>query len=397
MAAPTTGMTWGAVVGDYCKLGIYIDTTNTSTKTDVTVEIWLATKWSLSDSNNTLYYDVLGKAGSASTSVGSVSINTTNNSSWSKSNEVKLKEYKYSYTREASASTKYVYAKLTGLTKNEVKGKDIPVETTFVVPALDTTACTAPNVFTVSPSVFEDGVSLTWSGAGGGHNNSITGYNIQCAVSNNGGSSWGQWTQIWQNNQTSVTLSGEYLADKDVVVNRGDYVKFQIQTIGSAGSNYSSEWKASDAVRKNSCPGTPSSLVVDSHVVAPGGKITVSWGASTDVDGNHDGYRVARSPIGDEEADCNGYVTIAKTGTTSIDVTTPNAAGQSIEIAVRAEDSLGAYSTWSCYGDILLCGTSYVGNNLLSYDRYLAHIYLNGEESTYIPYVGENGIWKECK
>lgn len=136
MAAPVDTI-WGPVVGNYCKLGIYVKLTHTNTQTTANVQVWLATRYSLTDNKNTLYYNVLNQAGSASTSVGSISINTTSDSSWSSTNHKKLKDETYTYERTNAASTKYVYANLTGLTKNEVNGKDIPVECTFTVPALD--------------------------------------------------------------------------------------------------------------------------------------------------------------------------------------------------------------------------------------------------------------------
>lgn len=135
MAAPS-GTSWGSIVGNYGKLGIYVGISNTSTTTSVTVEIWIATKYSLSDKNNSLYFDNLASSGSASTSRGSVSINTTNNSGsgWSTSNQQKLASYSYSYTRGTSAVTRYLYSRLDNI---DYIGAKLYASTTFSVPKLD--------------------------------------------------------------------------------------------------------------------------------------------------------------------------------------------------------------------------------------------------------------------
>lgn len=136
MSAPS-GTSWGSIVGNYGKLGIYVSTSSTETTTNVTVEIWFASKYSVSDTNNTLYFDNLASSGSASTSKGSVSISTTvdSGSGWSSSNQKKLKTYTYSYTRGTSTVTRYLYAKLAGIDR---VGGIMYASKTFTVPALAT-------------------------------------------------------------------------------------------------------------------------------------------------------------------------------------------------------------------------------------------------------------------
>ena len=137
MAAPS-GTVWGSISGGYGKIGLYITTSSTNTATTATVEVWFWSKYSVSDSSNTLYFDFLSSSGSASTSKGSKSISTTvaSGSGWSTSNQVKLGTYTSSaYTRGTSASTKYVYAKLTNV---DVVGSTMYVSKTFSVPKLAT-------------------------------------------------------------------------------------------------------------------------------------------------------------------------------------------------------------------------------------------------------------------
>ena len=117
-----------------------------------------------------------------------------------------------------------------------------------------TSACTSPTSFSASPEVFDGAVELSWSGAKGGTNNAITGYEIQCAVSTDGGDTWGGWVSIWQDNQDNVSLSESYIAGRGVSLNRGDHIKFRIMTIGSAGSAYNSGWIESNVVSKDNEP-----------------------------------------------------------------------------------------------------------------------------------------------
>lgn len=134
MAAPS-GIVWGSTVGSYGKIGIYRSLTSTNDKTTVNVEIWFWSKYSVSDSGNTLYYDNRSSSGSASTSQGSVSISTTNDSGsgWSESNQKKLKSYSYTYNRDTSAVTRYLYAKLTNVDR---VGGTMYASTTFTIPKL---------------------------------------------------------------------------------------------------------------------------------------------------------------------------------------------------------------------------------------------------------------------
>lgn len=135
MAAPS-GIIWGSIVGSYGRIGIYVSTSSTNTATTVAVEVWFASKYSVSDTSNTLYYDDLSYSGSASTSKGAVSIKTTGNSGsgWSTSNEVKLASYSATYTRITSSQTRYLYAKLANVDR---VGGTMYASTTVTIPKLE--------------------------------------------------------------------------------------------------------------------------------------------------------------------------------------------------------------------------------------------------------------------
>lgn len=134
MAAPSS-TAWGSVVGSYGKIGIYTSLSNTNTQTTLTVQVWFWSKYSVSDTNNTLYFDNLASSGSASTSKGSVSISTTvdGGGGWSESNQKKIAEYTYTYTRGTSSSTRYLYSRLDGV--DRVGGK-MYASKTVAIPAL---------------------------------------------------------------------------------------------------------------------------------------------------------------------------------------------------------------------------------------------------------------------
>ena len=113
MAAPS-GIVWGSVVGGYGRIGIYSSVTSTNTQTTVKAEVWFWSKYSVSDSGNTLYYDILDTAGSATTSKGAVAISTSvaSGSGWSTSNQQRIGSYTHTYSRAKGPVTKYLRAKL---------------------------------------------------------------------------------------------------------------------------------------------------------------------------------------------------------------------------------------------------------------------------------------------
>lgn len=133
MAAPST---WGSVQGNYGRIGISTSVSTSAASVSVTVEVWFWSKWSVSDTGNTLYFDNLAVSGSATTSKGAVSISTTvDTGTWSTSNQVKLVSYTYTYNRGTTASTRYLYARLKGV---DIVGSEMSASATFTVPALQT-------------------------------------------------------------------------------------------------------------------------------------------------------------------------------------------------------------------------------------------------------------------
>ncbi len=130
MAAPS-GTKWGSIVGGCGRIGIYAGVTNTATQTKVNIQVWFWSKYGVSDSGNSYYFNV---ASTATTKIGSVNIKTSVNSGagWSTSNQVKIGESNFTYTKGTSKYTKYYAAKLTGI--DRVRGT-MTVSTSVSVPA----------------------------------------------------------------------------------------------------------------------------------------------------------------------------------------------------------------------------------------------------------------------
>lgn len=110
MAAPS-GIVWGSEVNSRYKLGIYTAVSSTNTQTTVTIQVWLWSKYTLSDSTNEYYFN--NNATSATTLFKSnISLSHTTNSSWSTDNQTQLATHTYTYDRNTSAKTINCAAKL---------------------------------------------------------------------------------------------------------------------------------------------------------------------------------------------------------------------------------------------------------------------------------------------
>ena len=132
MAAPS-GTVWGSIVGSYGRVGIHVKLTHTNTHTTRVITLWFWSKYSISDSTNTLYYNA--GTTNATSSKGSVSISTSvsSGSGWSTSNQVKLKTYSHTYARGTSDWGESCAMKLTGIDR---VGGTMTATTSYTVPKL---------------------------------------------------------------------------------------------------------------------------------------------------------------------------------------------------------------------------------------------------------------------
>ena len=136
MAAPS-GTKWGEVAGGYGRIGIYATTTSNGMETTVTIQVWFSSKYSVSDTGNTLYLDNLAASGSATSAKGATNIQTTvaTGDPWPTANEVLLtgKSYTYTHVRGKSTVKRYIHAKLTDVDR---VGATMYANTTVSIPIL---------------------------------------------------------------------------------------------------------------------------------------------------------------------------------------------------------------------------------------------------------------------
>lgn len=132
MAAPDN-TSWGDIVGGYGRIGISVTLKNTNTETEVTLSTWFWSKYSVSDSNNSYYYN--NNATSATKEIGSINIKTTvaTGGGWSTSNQVKLGESTFSYDRGTKDQTISCAIKLTDVDR---VGGTMTHKTSYTIPAL---------------------------------------------------------------------------------------------------------------------------------------------------------------------------------------------------------------------------------------------------------------------
>ena len=143
--------------------------------------------------------------------------------------------------------TYYVYVIRTATSNTWVKGKESNVEATLTYTSY--TACSAPTVFS-GPEAFNNTITLSWSGAQAGGNNPIAGYTVECKYSTDN-TTWSDWFETWsQENPSGVTLTADWLRNDGIDIKRGNYFIFRIQTRGTAGADYYSDWMESNLVQR---------------------------------------------------------------------------------------------------------------------------------------------------
>lgn len=131
MAAPST-TSWSSVQNSYYKLGINVSLSTADAKTTVTIDVWLWTKYTLTDNRNTYYFD--NNATSATTVIATnKELSHTSSSSWSESNQTKLGSHTYEYQCTSVDQTVYCAAKLGPIGGGE---STITHKTSYVIPAV---------------------------------------------------------------------------------------------------------------------------------------------------------------------------------------------------------------------------------------------------------------------
>lgn len=225
------------------------------------------------------------------------------------------------------------------------------------------TKCTAPTTFTAYPSdIFEDKITISWSGASGGTNNTISSYEIIYNISSNG-STWGSWETL--TNYSTTSSKGSYTADMSSKVARGYYVRFQIRTQGTAGSSYYSDYKESSStisIRRNpytKCT-APTSITVSSEKALNGAvyndifesSITFSWsGAKAGENNSIVGYFIQyrRSDDGSTWGSWTDYSEKTTSGTaytyTTTSIAETTGRGRYVQFRVQTLGAIDGYDS----------------------------------------------------
>ena len=189
------------------------------------------------------------------------------------------------------------------------------------------TAPTNPSTISV-PSTIRGGndISISWSASTDPDGN-LDGYIVERSY--NGGSSW---TQIYQGRSTSTTTTIPFGTET---------VMFRVCAYDTYGEK--SGWTTSPnrVVVNNRAPAAPPSISVPLKP-AGGEKLTVTWTASTDADGNLEGYELERQWDGAGE-----FEQVYQGAALSYQDSIPKGAHSSVIYRVRAYDSFDAYSSYT--------------------------------------------------
>ena len=145
----------------------------------------------------------------------------------------------------------------------------------------------------------------------------------------NGGSSW---SQIYQGRDTSTTTTIPFGTET---------VMFRVCAYDTYGEK--SGWRTSEnrTVVNNRAPAAPPSISVPLKP-AGGEKLTVTWTASTDADGNLEGYELERQWDG-----AGAFTQIYKGAGLSYQDSIPKGEHTSVVYRVRAYDSFASYSSYT--------------------------------------------------
>ena len=193
----------------------------------------------------------------------------------------------------------------------------------------------APSSLTYSSSINSyNSTRITWGSVSG-----ATRYVLERAI--NGGS----FTQVYSGTATSYTDYG--------LSSTTTKVQYRVKASNSAGSSSYRTGSVSTVTytKPNTAPTIPSSITVPSTVY--GGKsFTVSWGKSTDTDGNLSGYKLEQSTNGG-----SSWTQVYQGSATSTSLTLTF--GQATQVMYRVR----AYDTSNAHSDYKVSGSSTVINN----------------------------------
>ena len=184
-----------------------------------------------------------------------------------------------------------------------------------------------PSTITIPDTIYggED-AKISWSAATDPDGN-LDGYIVERSY--NGGSSW---TQIYQGRSTSTTTTIPFGTET---------VMFRVCAYNTYGEKSGWRTSANKTVINNRAPAAPPSISVPLKP-AGGESLSVTWTASTDADGNLEGYELERQWDG-----AGAFTQIYKGAALSFQDNIPKAEHTSVVYRVRAYDSFTAYSSYT--------------------------------------------------
>lgn len=191
----------------------------------------------------------------------------------------------------------------------------------------DNTPPGAPTSITI-PETIRGGedTSIIWSASTDPDGN-LDGYIVQRSY--DGGSFW---EQVYQGRSTSTTVSVPFGTQT---------IMFRVQAYDTSGEK--SGWTTSPnrVVINNHAPSAPPSISVPLTPVG-GESLSVTWTASTDADGNLEGYELERQWDG-----AGAFTQIYKGAGLSYQDSIPKGEHTSVVYRVRAYDSFASYSSYT--------------------------------------------------
>lgn len=185
---------------------------------------------------------------------------------------------------------------------------------------------TAPTSITL-PATIKGGqtFAISWSGASDPDGN-LQGYYVERQLDGSG-----PWSQIYQGSASNTT---------DIITfGTADTVQYRVRAYDTAGETSAWYTSGSATVINNTAPSAPSSITVPLQVIG-GEKLTVSWAASQDSEGNLSGYKLERSVAG-------GAWTQIYTGSNLSYTDSITKGWASVAYRVKAYDALGDESEYT--------------------------------------------------
>jgi hypothetical protein len=252
---------------------------------------------------------------------------------------------KYSWTRTGLASTDgspatqarfYSTSGLGGsadVTSGPESYSSIGTRPTFILPStfqvtveVPNTAPSTPGALTITPTPIMGGdfVSISWGASTDAEGGTIS-YALERRLD---GGSWDI-----RNSVVGVTTSG------DTVPAGTGTVQYRVYAMDTAGLASGYRTSSTFTVVNNAAPATPGVITFPSAIKG-GNAFTISWGASTDADGNLSGYKLERA--------INGGTSWSQIyqGTTASVSDTAGTDWTSVKYRVKAYDSYGAESSY---------------------------------------------------